>query len=47
MLNRIRQLTKFHISRDILLHGAAELNIVTNGEVFDAVHEFTDVTGRL
>ena len=47
MLNKIRHLTRTHISCDLLLYGAPELDLVTNNKVFDAVHEFISSTDRL
>ena len=47
MLNEIRQVTTLDISCDLLLYGAAELDVVKNCKVFDAVHKFIDTTGRL
>ena len=47
MLNKIRHLTRTHISCDLLLYGAPELNLVTKCKVFDAVHEFISSTDRL
>ena len=47
MLNKIRHLTRTHISCDLLLYGAPELDLVTNYKVFDAVHEFISSTDRL
>ena len=47
MLNDIRQLCTFHISSDLLLYGAVELDYATNCKLFDAVHDFIDETGRL
>ena len=47
MLNKIRHLTRTHISCDLLLYGAPELDLVTNYKVFDAVHEFISSIDRL
>ena len=48
MLNKIRHLiSRTHISCDLLLYGAPELDLVTNYKVFDAVHEFISSTDRL
>ena len=47
MLSKIRQLTRTHISCDLLLYGAPDLDLVTNYKVFDAVHEFISSTDRL
>ena len=47
MLNKIRHLTRTHISCDLLLYGVPELDLVTNYKVFDAVHEFISSTDRL
>ena len=47
MLNKIRHLTRTHISCDLLLYGAQELDLVTNYKVFDAAHEFISSTDRL
>ena len=47
MLNKIIHLTRTHISCDLLLYGAPELDLVTNYKVFDAVHEFISSTDRL
>ena len=47
MLNKIRHLTRTHISCDLLLYGAPELDLVTNYKVFDAAHEFISSTDRL
>ena len=35
MLHEIRQLNIFHVSGDLLLYGAAELDYVTNCEIVD------------
>ena len=47
MLNKIRHLSRTHISCDLLLYGAPELDLVTNYKVFDVVHEFISSTDRL
>ena len=47
MLNDIRQLCTFHISGNLLLYGAVELDYATNCKLFDAVHDYIDETGRL
>ena len=47
MLNKIRHVTRTHISCDLLLYGAPELDLMTNYTVFDAVHEFISSTDRL
>ena len=47
MLNEIRQLITFHISGDLLLYGAVELDYATNCKVFVAVHDYIEETGRL
>ena len=44
MLHEIRQLSIFHISGDLLLYSAVELDYATNCKIFVAVHE---ETGRL
>ena len=40
MLNKIRHLTRTHVSCDLLLYGVPDLDLVTNYKVFDAVYEF-------
>ena len=45
--NDIRQLCTFHISGNLLLYGAVELDYATNCKLFDAVHNYIDETGRL
>ena len=47
ILNDIRQLCTFHISCDLLLYGAVELDYATNCKSFDAVHDYIEETGRL
>ena len=47
MLNDIRQLCTFHISGDLLLYEAVELDYVTNCKLFDAVRDYVEETGRL
>ena len=47
MLNDIRQLCTFHISGNLLLYGAVELDYATSCKLFDAVHDYIDETGRL
>ena len=47
MLNDIIQLCTFHISGDLLLYGAVELDNATNCKLFDAVHDYIEETGRL
>ena len=37
----------FHISGNLLLYGAVELDYATNCKLFDAVHDYIDETGRL
>ena len=40
MLNEIRQLSTFHISGDLLLYGAVELDYANNCKIFVAVHDY-------
>ena len=47
MFKEIRNLSQYKVSSDMLLYGVAELSVVINREIFDAVHEFIEVTGRL
>ena len=47
MLNEISQLSTFHISGDLLLYGAVELDYATNYKLFDANHDYIEETGRL
>ena len=47
MLNKIRQLTRTHISCDLQLYAAPDLDLVTSYKVFDAVHGFISSTDRL
>ena len=47
MLNEIRQLSIFHISGDLLLYGAVEIDFATNCKIFVAVHDYIEETGRL
>ena len=47
ILNDIRQLCTFHISGNLLLYGAVELDYATNCKLFDVVHDYIDETGRL
>ena len=47
MLSDIRQLNTFHISGDLLLYGAVELDYATNCKIFVAVHDYIEETGRL
>ena len=42
MLNDIRQLCTFHISGDLLLYGAVELDYATNCKLFDVVHDYIE-----
>ena len=46
MLNKL-DITKTHISGDLLPYGATELDLVTKYKVFDAVHEFISSADRL
>ena len=47
MLNEIRQWNTVHMSGDLLLYGAAELDYATNCKIFHAVHNFINKTDRL
>ena len=47
MLNDIRQLCTFHISGDLLLYGAVELDYAPNCKLFDAAHDYIEETDRL
>ena len=47
MLNEIKQLNTFHISGDLLVYGAAEVDYVTNCKLFDVFHDYIEETGRL
>ena len=47
MFKEIRNLSHYQVSSDMLLYGVAELGVDINREIFDAVHEFIEVTGRL
>ena len=47
MLNEIRQLSTFHISGDLLLYGAVELDYATKCKILVAVHDYIEATGRL
>ena len=42
MLNDIRQLCTLHISGDLLLYGAVELDYATNCKLFDVVHDYIE-----
>ena len=46
MLNEITQLSTFHISGDLLLYGAVELDYATNCKIFVAAHDYIEETGR-
>ena len=47
MLNKTRHLIRTHISCDLLLYGAPDLDLSINYKVYDAVHEFISSTDRL
>lgn len=47
MLNVLRNLTQYLVSSDMLLYGAAGLDVDVNQHIFDDVHEYIEATGRL